>query len=53
MGRILDKNEAAEIFKISPVTLDRLRKKGLPFHKVGSQIRFDEDELKEWFKEQK
>lgn len=33
------------------MTLDRLRKKGLPCYKVGIQIRFDEDDLKKWLKQ--
>lgn len=53
MGRIIDKKEAAEILKVSEVTIDRLRKKGLPSHTIGKQVRFDEEELLTWFKTQK
>jgi excisionase family DNA binding protein len=53
IGNMLSKKEAAERFKISEATLDRLRKRGLPFYQVGKKIRFDEDDLEKWFKKQK
>jgi hypothetical protein len=30
-----------------------LRKKGLPSYKIGGRIKFDEEEIKAWYREQK
>lgn len=46
----LDKKQLAEQLQISIVTIDRLRKKGLPFHKVGAKIVFNWIEVTEWIK---
>jgi excisionase family DNA binding protein len=53
IGKSLSKDKAAEILGVSRATIDRLRKKGLPSYKIGGLIKFDEDEVKEWFKKQK
>ena len=43
---ILNKKEAAEILRISTVTLDRIRKSGkLPHRKFSGQIRFTMDDI--------
>ncbi|MGV8982105.1 helix-turn-helix domain-containing protein [Clostridium sp.] len=46
----INKKELAEKLKVSVVTIDRLRKQGLPFHKVGAKIVFDWVEVTEWIK---
>jgi excisionase family DNA binding protein len=46
----VDKKELAKYFNISVVTVDRLRKKGLPFHKLGAKIVFDKEEVTNWIK---
>lgn len=44
--RLLDLDEAAQLLKVSARGLRRLAATGeLPFHRVGSQLRFDRDEL--------
>lgn len=43
--------ELCEWLKISRATLDRWRKKGLPFVKVDKAVRFDKDEVEKWLKE--
>jgi excisionase family DNA binding protein len=44
--RLLDLEEAARMLKVSARGLRRLVSGGeLPFHRVGSQLRFDPDEL--------
>lgn len=45
--------ELAQIFKISRATIDRWRKEGMPFYKIGSGVRFLEPEVSEWIKEHK
>jgi len=49
---MLTKNEIAELLQVSRATIDRLREKGMPSHKIGKQVRFDENEVKEWVKKQ-
>jgi len=49
----INKKELAKKLDISIVTIDRLRKKGLPFHKLGAKIVFDYEEVTKWIKESK
>lgn len=49
--KFLSKIELAKELEISVVTLDRLRKKGLPSHNVGKKIVFDYEEVTKWIKE--
>jgi excisionase family DNA binding protein len=49
----LSKKEASKILGVSESMIDKLRTKGLPFHKVGKLVKFDEDEVTAWFKKQK
>jgi excisionase family DNA binding protein len=44
--------ELAEALKVSRQTLYDWRKKGLPFIKIGSRIRFDLEAVNEWINEQ-
>lgn len=53
IGKMLTKKEAAELLQVSEMTLDRARKRGLKAYKIGIKVRFDEDELKEFFREKK
>ena len=46
----INKRQLSELLKISVVTIDRQRKKGLPFHKLGGKIVFIYDEVAEWIK---
>lgn len=46
---LLTTKEICEIYKISRNTVDRWRReKGLPYIRVGSGIRFKEEDVKEW-----
>ena len=45
--------ELAQIFKISRATIDRWRKEGMPFYKIGNGVRFLEPEVSAWIKEHK
>lgn len=47
----MDKKTIAKKLGISVVTLDRLRKQGLPSHELGKKIRFDYEEVEQWIKE--
>lgn len=45
-----NKNQVAEMFGCSVRTVDRWRKScGLPFFIVGCIVRFDPEQVKEWF----
>ena len=46
----INKKELAEELKVSIVTIDRLRKKGLPYHNFGAKILFDIEEVTNWIK---
>jgi len=47
-GEILTKKELADTLKVTEKTVDNLRKKGLPFFKVGNNIRFDKNKVLSW-----
>lgn len=47
---ILTKEDLAKLLKVTVRTIDRLRKEGLPFLKVGNQIRFDKSDVINWLK---
>lgn len=49
----ISKKQLAEKLEISVVTIDRLRKKGLPSHQVGRKVVFDFGEVEKWIKEDK
>lgn len=48
---LLTKEELCKMLKISRATLDRWRKKGLPYIKTGRLVRFDKREVSRWLKE--
>lgn len=41
-------NELAKSLKISRATIDRWRKEGMPYYKIGNGVRFIEAEVNEW-----
>lgn len=52
MNDMLNTKELAKVFKVHPLTITRWREKGLPFYKIGSSIRFDVEEVKQWVRGQ-
>jgi len=46
-------NELSEKLKLSRSTIDVWRREGLPFTKMGRNIRFDEAEVMKWIRENK
>ncbi len=48
---ILTKEELATYLKVTERTIDRLRKKGMPFLKVGDTVRFKKDAVLKWLEE--
>lgn len=41
-------NELAKSLKISRATIDRWRKEGMPYYKIGNGVRFIEAAVNEW-----
>ena len=41
-------NELAKSLKISRATIDRWRKEGMTYYKIGNGVRFIEAEVNEW-----
>lgn len=48
--RFLTVEELAEVLQVDRRTIYGLRSKGLPFHRVGKELRFDPLEVAEWLK---
>jgi excisionase family DNA binding protein len=48
---ILTKEELTTYLKVTERTIDRLRKKGMPFLKVGDTVRFQKDAVLKWLEE--
>ena len=53
LDKYLTLNELAEKLRLSRSTIDVWRREGLPYTKMGRNIRFDEDEVMRWIKENK
>ena len=49
---MLTKKELAEKVKVSLPTIDKWKSKGMPYVKIGKNIRFDWEDVKKWLKEQ-
>ena len=50
---LLTTEELMAKYKLSRATIDRWRKEGMPFSKIGRAVRFDEDKVQEWIKSNK
>lgn len=48
--KFLTVEDVAEMLQVTRTTIYNLKKKGLPFIKLGKNIRFDQDEVVEWVK---
>lgn len=46
--KFLTVEDVAEMLQVTRTTIYNLKKKGLPFIKLGKNIRFDEDQVVEW-----
>lgn len=49
----LTKSELAKFLKVSERTIDRMREKGLPSFKLGSNVRFEKESVLKWLNENK
>jgi excisionase family DNA binding protein len=48
--KFLTIEDLAEMLQVTRTTVYNLQSKGLPFIKLGRNIRFDQDEVIEWIK---
>jgi len=48
--KFLTIEDLAEMLQVTRTTIYNLKNKGLPFIKLGRNIRFDQDEVIEWIK---
>lgn len=46
--KFLTVEDVAEMLQVTRTTIYNLKKKGLPFIKLGKNIRFDQDEVVQW-----
>lgn len=49
--KFLTIEDVSEMLQVSRVTVYNLKKKGMPFLKIGKNIRFDEKEVVDWIRE--
>lgn len=48
--KFLTVEEVSEMLQVTRTTIYNLKKKGLPFFKIGKNIRFDQQEVLDWIK---
>jgi 5-methylcytosine-specific restriction protein A len=48
MNNLVSEKELAEILQLSRSTINRLRKQGMPFIKIGKSVRYDLEAVKKW-----
>ncbi|MDD6310950.1 MAG: helix-turn-helix domain-containing protein [Firmicutes bacterium] len=48
--KFLTVEDVADMLQVTRTTIYNLKKKGLPFIKLGKNIRFDEEAVVEWVK---
>jgi len=53
MDKLLTLHQLCDKLQLSRSTIDRWRKEGLPYTKLGRSLRFDEKEVAEWIKQNK
>ena len=46
--KFLTVEDVAEMLQVTRTTIYNLKKQGLPFIKLGKNIRFDQDEVVDW-----
>jgi len=48
---ILTKEELSKLLKVTERTIDRMRDEGMPYFKIGSNVRFFKEKVMQWFDE--
>jgi excisionase family DNA binding protein len=52
VNELLTEKELAERLKVSTLTLYRQRKAGMPYVRVGQQVRYDVKKVQQWLNKQ-
>jgi excisionase family DNA binding protein len=50
-GEVLTRSELAKLLKVTDRTIDNLRKEGMPFFRVGVNIRFNKVKVLDWLEQ--
>ena len=53
MGKLITSKELQQIYSLSRATIDRWRREGMPFIKIGRGVRFEEEVVQKWIEENK
>lgn len=53
MSKFITIKELQQMYSISRATIDRWRKEGMPFTKVGRGVRFEEEAVRKWIEKNK
>jgi len=53
MNSLITIQELVNCFKISRTTIDRWRREGMPFEKIGRGVRFNKEDVLEWIRKNK
>lgn len=48
---VLTKGELAKLLKVTERTIDNLRKEGMPYFKVGVNVRFNRSKVLDWLEQ--
>jgi len=49
---VLTKEELAKFLKVTERTVDKMRDKGMPYFKIGTNVRFRKEKVLKWLEEQ-
>ena len=49
MNHHINASHLADIFEVSINTIHNWRREGMPYYRIGRVIRFDYDEVSQWF----
>lgn len=48
---VLTKEEISKLLKVTERTIDKMRDKGMPYFKVGTNIRFRKEKVLKWLED--
>ena len=51
MDNLVKMKDICDLLKVSRTTINNWRKKGMPYEKFGTIVRFDKEKVYEWLKE--
>ena len=51
MNDLITTNDLCNKIKVTRTTIERYRREGMPYKKIGKMVRFDIDEVSTWINE--